>query len=249
MKLRVADRTRDSGWVRSYGQFCPIARSSELLAERWTPVIVRNLLTGCRTFNEIRQGAPGVPPALLTQRLRLLERHGVLVRSAKEKGRGTTYDLTEMGRALGPVFDALGQWGARWLEIEPRHLDSGYILWATVKLVDVHALPAGTTTIRVRLADHPDESYWMLLHRPQAELCTRGLGLVEDLLCDTDSRTLVDLHLRHCTYPQAVRAGRLRLDGPPDLQRRFVHWFRASPFADYLPEPSSAPQRRHQTTI
>lgn len=232
--------------MRDYGQFCPIARSSELLAERWTPVIVRNLLNGCRTFNEIRQGAPGIPPALLTQRLHLLERHGVLIRTTKDNGRGATYDLTEMGRALGPVCDALGQWGARWLEIEPRHLDPAYILWATVKLVDVEALPVGTTTVRVRLADHPAKAFWMLLRRPQPELCTRAVGPVEDLLCDTDSRTLVDLHLRRITYSQAVRAGRLRLEGPAQLQRRFVYWFRTSPFADYLPEPPAGPATRQQ---
>lgn len=228
---------RDNVNVSDYGQFCPIARSSELLAERWTPVIVRNLLNGCRTFTEIRQGAPGIPPALLTQRLRVLERYGVLVRTAKVSGRGATYDLTQMGRALGPVCDALGQWGARWLEIEPRHLDPAYVLWATVKLVDVKALPAGTTTVRVQLTDQPAASYWMLLHRPQAELCTRGIGLVEDLLCVTDSQTLVELHLRRTTFPQAIHAERLRLEGLPQLQRRFVHWFRTSPFADYLPQP------------
>lgn len=224
-----------------YGQFCPVARSSELLAERWTPVIVRNLLNGCRTFKEIQQGAPGISPALLTQRLQLLERHGVLTRTPRESGRGASYDLTEMGRALGPVCDALGQWGARWLEIEPRHLDPAYILWATIKLVDLAALPAGTTTVRVRLIDHPEQGYWMLLRRPQPELCTRSVGLVEDLLCETDSRTLVDLHLRRITYPQAVRADRLRIEGPPRLQRGFVHWFRTSPFADYLPSSDTAP--------
>lgn len=235
--------------MRSYGQFCPIARSSELLAERWTPVIVRNLLNGCHTFNEIRQGAPGIPPALLTQRLQLLERHGVLVRTAKDSGRGGTYELTEMGRALGPVCDALGQWGARWLEIEPRHLDPAYILWATVKLVDLEALPAGTTTVRVRLADQPAKAYWMLLRRPQAELCTRSLGLVEDLVCDTDSGTLVDLHLRRISYPQAVRAGRLRFQGPPALQRGFVHWFKTSPFADYLPGPREGLEMSQQADV
>lgn len=223
--------------MKGYGQFCPIARGAELLAERWTLIIVRNLLNGCRTFNEIRQGAPGVPTALLTKRLQLLERHGVLVRSPKEQGRGATYDLTEMGRALGPVCDALGQWGARWLEIEPRHMDADYILWATVKLVDVEALPEGTTTVRFRLTDQPDKSYYLVLRRPHAELCTRSVGLVEDLLCETDSQTLVDLHLRRVTYPQAVRTGRLRFQGPADLHRGFVHWFRSSPFADHVPAP------------
>ncbi len=231
--------------MKGYGQFCPIARGAELLAERWTLIIVRNLLNGCRTFSEIRQGAPGVPTALLTERLQLLERHGVLVRSPKEHGRGATYDLTEMGRALGPVCDALGQWGARWLEIEPRHLDADYILWATVKLVDIEALPAGITTVRVRLTDQPAKNYWLLLRRPHAELCSRSVGLVEDLLCDTDSRTLIDLHLRRITYSQAVRAGRLRFVGPAQLQRRFVHWFRSSPFAEYVPE-AHASSNAHQ---
>jgi DNA-binding HxlR family transcriptional regulator len=226
--------------VKGYGQFCPVARASELLAERWTLIIVRNLLNGCHTFNEIRQGAPGIPPALLTERLQRLERHGVLVRAPKERGRGATYELTEMGRALAPVCEALGQWGARWLEIEPSHLDAAYVLWATIKLVDVEALPTGTTTVLVRLADDPSQGYWLLLHRPRAELCTRGVGLVEDLLCQTDSRTLVDLHLRRTTYARAIRAGRLRLEGSPQLQRRLPHWFRASPFADYVPEPARA---------
>jgi DNA-binding HxlR family transcriptional regulator len=234
--------------VGDYRQFCPIARSSELLAERWTLVIVRNLLNGCRTFGELRQGAPGIPPALLTQRLQLLERSGILIRTARENGRGATYDLTEMGHALGPVCDALGQWGARWLEMEPRHLDPAYVLWATVKLVDPDAIPAGTTTVRVRLADQPKQSYWMLL-RPQSELCTRGVGLVEDLLCETDSRTLVDLHLRRTTYRQAVHAGLLRLEGLPELQRRFAHWFRSSPFADYMPQPDGPRAARQPTGI
>lgn len=235
--------SRDSGRVRDYGQFCPIARSSELLAERWTLVIVRNLLNGCHTFSAIRQGAPGIPPALLTQRLQLLERHGILVRTARANGRGATYDLTEMGQALGPVCDALGQWGARWLEIEPHHLDPAYVLWATLKLVEVEALPAGTTTVRVRLSDHPAQGYWLVLRRPQPELCTRSNGLLEDLWCDTDSRTLVDLHLRRLTHAQAVRSGRLRLEGPPELRRRFAHWFRASPFADHLPGGPPVPER------
>jgi len=87
----------------------------------------------------------------------------------------------------------------------------------------------------------------MLLRRPQSELCTRGLGLVEDLLCETDSRTLVDLHLRRTAYRQAVDTGRLRLEGPPELQRRFPHWFRVSSFAEYMPQPG-VPRAARQPT-
>jgi DNA-binding HxlR family transcriptional regulator len=152
--------------VRDYGQFCPIARTSELLAERWTPIIIRNLLNGCRTFNEIRQGAPGISTALLAQRLEALERHGVLLRTANLSGRGATYELTEMGLALRPVMDAMGQWGAQWLEIEPRHKDPAYVLWATLKLIDLDQIPAQTTVVRFALRDRPTAGYWLILRRP-----------------------------------------------------------------------------------
>jgi DNA-binding HxlR family transcriptional regulator len=222
--------------MRYYGQFCPIARSSELLAERWTPIIIRNLLNGCLTFSEIRQGAPGIPTALLAQRLGALERHGILERVVGASGRGASYELTEMGRALRAVSDAMGQWGARWLEIEPEHLDPAYILWATIKLVDLEQIPDGITVVRVELADHPADDYWMILRRPQPELCTKGAGYIEDLVCRTDSRTLVDLHLRRTTYADARRERRLNLEGPRAFVRSFPTWFRTSPFADYLPD-------------
>jgi DNA-binding HxlR family transcriptional regulator len=221
--------------VRSYDQYCPIARSSELLAERWTPIIVRNLLNGCRTFNEIRQGAPGVPTALLAQRLETLARCGVVERTPNPSGRGWTYELSERGRALQPVLDAMGQWGARWLEIEPQHLDPAYTLWATTKLVDHDRIPEGTTVVRIDLADAA-RHYWIVLRRPRSELCTTSAGHTEDMIVRTDTDTLVSLHLERLSYDDAVRSGRVRLEGPPRLTRRFRSWFTTSPFAAYLPD-------------
>ncbi|MEU4602625.1 helix-turn-helix domain-containing protein [Kribbella sp. NPDC023972] len=231
--------------MRNYSQFCPIARSSELLAERWTPIIVRNLLNGCRTFNEIRQGAPGISTALLAHRLDTLERHGVLVRTVNSSGRGVTYEPTEMGLALRSVLDAMGQWGAQWLEIEPSHVDPAYVLWATLKLIDVDRIPAQTTVIRFELSDRPSDRYWLILRHPQPELCTRPSGYSEDIVCRTDSNTLVDLHLSRLTYPAAIRANRLELLGPPHLTRQFRSWFGTSPFAPFIPPmPTTALRTR-----
>ena len=168
----------------------------------------------------------------LKDRRDLLERHGVLRRSVK--GRGVTYELTEMGQALRAVLDAMGQWGAHWLEIEPHHLDPAYVLWATMKLVDLDRIPEGTTMVRFELRDRPSDTHWMILRRPQPELCTRPSGYDEDLVCRTDSATLVDLHLKRLDYPAAVRTGRVELIGPPGLTRQFRTWFRTSPFADFL---------------
>src|SRR5262249_41549946 len=141
----------------------------------------------------------------------------------------------EMGLQLRPVCDAMGQWGARWLEIEPHHLEPAYVLWATLKLVDVERIPPGTTVVRVALRDRAASSYWLILRAPQPELCTKGLVYIDDLLCATDARTLLDLHLERITYEQARRAKRLALQGPTALTRAFPKWFRASPFAPYLP--------------
>jgi DNA-binding HxlR family transcriptional regulator len=218
--------------VRTYGQFCPIARTSELFAERWTPIIVRNLLVGSRTFSEIRQGAPGISPALLAHRLETLERHGIVESEQSPSGRGRWYRLTEMGRDLKSVCDAMGRWGARWLEIQPHHLDPAYVLWATTKLVDVARLPDRTVVVRFDMRDAPDDHYWLILRRPCPELCTRGVGYVEDLVARTDSACLVDIHLTRTSYAEAVGSGRLELDGPRPLARAFTTWIRPSPFAD-----------------
>ena len=119
-----------------YGQYCPIARGAEIFANRWTPIIVRNLLVGCRTFTEILDGAPGMPRSLLTERLRQLEHVGVVTRTPSPRRRGFLYELTDAGRELQAVCDALGAWGARWLELTPAHLDAGIVLWSMCQCMD-----------------------------------------------------------------------------------------------------------------
>ena len=130
--------------MKHYAQYCPIARTSELLAERWTPIIVRNLLTGCRTFGELQAGAPGISKALLAQRLQILERHGVVLKEATASGRGRLYRLTAKGHELKAITDAMGVWGARWLELEAHDVDAAYVLWATCRLVQLELESLGS---------------------------------------------------------------------------------------------------------
>lgn len=221
--------------MRTYGQFCPVARTSELLAERWTPIIVRNMLNGCRSFTQIRDGAPGIPSALLADRLRTLERCGVVTREPASGRERPTYALTEKGEELRAVCDAMGQWGAKWLEIQPHHLEPEYVLWATARLVDPDQLPDKPVTVRVEVRSCPGQSFWLLLRRPSAEVCSHGVGHTEDLLLRTDLACLVDIHLRRTTYADAVRNGRLTIEGPPALARQVLSWIRPSPYADVVP--------------
>lgn len=221
--------------MKTYGQYCPIARTAEFFAGRWTPIIIRNLAAGCRTFTQLRDGAPGIPKALLAERLSLLERYGVVVRSPVLRGRGSVYELSESGRELKGVCDAMGEWGARWLEIQPQHLDPAYVLWATCRQVDLDKVPERGVVVRFDLAGDPRRRFWMVLQQPRAEVCTAYPGRAEDLIVTTDSETLVEWNLRRITFQEAVRAGRCRVDGPPGLARAFPSWIRPSPFAHVPP--------------
>lgn len=225
--------------MRSYGQYCPIARTSELLAERWTPIIIRNLLAGCRTFGEVMDGAPGISKALLAQRLELLERHGVVTKRTDTRSRRTSYELTDKGRELKAVTDAMGTWGARWLEVEPQHVSPEYVLWATCKLVDIDLVPTAGLVARVELTDDPRQ-LWMLLRQPYAEICTAYLGWPEDLIVRTDCETLAHWHLRHLSYKDAARSGRLSIEGNRTSVQAFLRCLRPSPFAGTQPASSPA---------
>lgn len=232
--------------VRSYGQYCPIARTSELLAERWTPIIIRNLLAGCRTFGELMDGAPSISKALLAQRLELLERHGVIEKVKTGPGsRRCHYELTDQGRELKAVTDAMGTWGARWLEVEPQHLNPAYVLWATCKLIDIDLVPEPGLVARIDLVDPLPRRLWMLVRRPYAEVCTTYLGWEEDLIVRTDSETLAQWHLRHLTYDDVTRSGRLHIEGNRVAVRTFLRCLRPSPFAGTQPASAVASRQRN----
>lgn len=227
--------------MKNYNQYCPIARTSEFFAERWTPIIVRNLLAGCRTFTEIRAGAPGIPKALLADRLATLERLGIVRRMTGATGRGHKWELTAKGQDLKSVCDAMGQWGARWLEMEPRHLDPAYAVWATCRLVDLDNVPEQGVAVRVDMQhEGAMQSLWMMLFQPRAEVCTTSMGRDEDIVLRTDPTTLIDYNLRRITFPQALRSGRAQLIGPTRLTRAFPGWIRPSPFAHVQPSDAKS---------
>jgi DNA-binding HxlR family transcriptional regulator len=225
--------------MRTYGQrYCPVARASEVFAERWTPIIVRNLLLGCSTFSEILEGAPGLSRSVLTQRLRELERLGVLTKEASR------YCLTPAGRELQPVCEALGTWGARWLEsAAPRELDPGIVLWAVAKCMNRNALPEQRVVVRFDLR-RPRMRFWLLVAQPEPELCRTHPGADEDLVVVTDGATLARWHMGELSLRQARSAGDLEVAGPPRLVREFARWGGQSPFAD-VPRGERVGSRPH----
>jgi DNA-binding HxlR family transcriptional regulator len=210
--------------VDTYGQFCPIARGAEVFAMRWTPLIVRNLLLGCRTFGEIRAGLPGISKTLLSQRLSLLEHHGVLKRRPNPNGRGGLYELTPAGEELAAVTNALGAWGSRWLELAPVHFDAGVLLWGLCRTVSPDDLPDARTVIRLNLRDGPHRRFWLLLERPRAEVCTQPPGFEEDVVVETTRQWLTRWFAGEISLESAMRQGLMNVRGPGPLVRKLASW-------------------------
>jgi DNA-binding HxlR family transcriptional regulator len=218
--------------VKAYGQYCPIARGSEIFAERWTPLIVRNLHLGCESFSEILVGAPGLSRTLLAQRLKQLERLGIVEVTPKAQGRGHLYRLTPAGDDLYNVCEALGEWGARWLEIAPENLDPFVALWSMCNALRRDRLPARRVVIRLDFTGFRlRERYWLLLEHGEPEICRTFPGPDEDLYITADAEAFVKWHAGQLSWGEATRDSRIRLDGPSWLVRAFPTWNARSTFA------------------
>lgn len=222
--------------MRTYGQYCPIARGAEIFAERWTPLIIRNVYLGCDTFNEILEGAPGLSRTLLSQRLKQLERLGIVASAPKRGGRGRHYELTLAGHDLFKVCQALGEWGAAWLEIAPEHLDPFVALWSMCNALRRDRLPKRRVVIGfdfTRLQRH--ERYWLLIEHGETEICKKYPGVDEDLHVTAEAEAFVKWHAGQLSWADAVRDDRIELHGPAALVRAFPTWNARSMFAHITP--------------
>ena len=215
-----------------YGQFCPVSRGADIFAERWTPLIIRELLNGSHRFSELQLGLPRISRNLLTQRLEALTRSGVIDRRPMERGRGFSYHLTEAGEELRPVVDALGAWGYRWggTELPQAELDPVLLMWFIRRRVRMDALPRRSTVVRFDFR-RPRRSFWLRFEPPTVDLCFTDEGFDVELVVDADLPALTALWLGRARLADVVARGQLRLDGDRDVVRSFTGWFGLSPFA------------------
>src|SRR5688572_24847754 len=161
----------------AFGQFCPVAVASEIFAERWTPIILRELFAGSEHFNEIHRGVPLMSRALLVRRLRELEQAGVITRQALDSKRGHRYRLTPAGEEFRSIVDGLGRWGQRWtVRIDRRNLDAGFLMWNVRRRIALSGLPERRVVARFHFTGIPrgyrgPRVFWLLLERTGAEMC------------------------------------------------------------------------------
>lgn len=218
--------------MRTYGQFCPIALGAEVFAERWTPLILRELFAGSDRFNDIQRGLPGIPRATLSQRLKHLERMGVIRRGDSRLDAGR-YVLTDSGQALALIAVELGHWAKCWgyAAVDERNLDPDFLMWDIHRSVETARLPEGRTVVRFDLTGSASRSYWLLLEHSESSLCLTDPGFEIDLTVVADTLALHRVWMGELEWASALRTGLVTIEGTAVLRSSLPSWFRLGYFA------------------
>ena len=232
--------------MHGYGQFCPVAVACEVFAERWTPLILRELFAGSRRFSEIRRGMPLISRALLTQRLRHLEDAGV-IESRPAAGRGREYRLSQAGTEFHGVIEALGAWGQRWVHgrASAENLDATLLLWNIPRRLAVDRLPDRRIVVRFEFRGVPagkgPKTAWLVASRQEVDVCLKDPGHGVDLVVAADLAAFTRVWLGDLSFDEALRSRDIRVEGPRDLVRAFPGWLLLSHFAGVArPQPARA---------
>lgn len=217
----------------SYGQFCTVARGAEALCERWTPLVVRELMCGSKRFNDIRRGVPRMSTSLLTQRLRHLEAIGVVRRRAV--GKVWEYGLTQAGEELRPIVLALGHWGARWIgsRLKAHELDAGFLMWDVRRFARIERFPPKPVVIEFLFIDARagEAHWWLVVEDGTADLCRDDPGREITLLVQSSVSALTDIWTGERSLEEVLGSRELRVLGAPDDARALWDWLGRSAFA------------------
>ena len=214
--------------MRTYAQYCPIVRAVEVLGERWTILILREMITGTRRFNDLSRGLPGLSRALLSRRLRELEAAGLVVKGA---GDDRGYDLTPAGRDLEPLVFTLADWGARHMFGDPRpeELDPETLMWWFRGRIDTSEVTR-RAVVQIDVSDRA-RVYWLVIEPDDASVCYSDPGYDVDAVLRSDLATLYRMWEGEVELLAAVKSGHIELTGPRWIVAGLPRWLLYSPVA------------------
>jgi DNA-binding HxlR family transcriptional regulator len=228
-----------AGMSTGYNQFCPVAKAAEVFATRWTPLIIRELMAGIHSFNDIHRGIPLISRAVLVVRLRELEKNGIVERRAHTDGAGSEYWLTPAGEAFGPAIRELRRWGLAHGRdrVTPGDLDPALLLWGFRKRADRHALPDRRVVVRFEFSGVPASRtkyriMWLLLDRSHVDVCVKDPGYAVDLLFRGNIADFVAVYCGHLMWLDLAGKA-LLIEGEDSLARQLPGWLRL----DKVPGP------------
>ena len=223
--------------MKGYGQFCPVAKATEVLGEKWTPLIIRELLSDDQSFNTLRKGVPLMSPSLLSSRLKSLEAAGIVDRHKTDKG--VLYSLTSAGEELRPIVEALGVWGQRWVrsDMSRKDLDPSLLMWDMHRRIDTSYFPEGRTVLRFEYVDYPAKMrlWWLVITDDGVDICLKDPGYDVDLYVQTRLETMTRIWMGDISVPKARREKRLNLNGNTALKNSMPSWLGYSQLAGIAP--------------
>jgi len=219
--------------VQKYKQYCPVARATEVFGDRWTALIVRELIAGSRRFNQIERGLPGISRSLLSTRLRNLQAAGVVDRISRPSAQSVEYHLTDAGRELRKVVEALGAWGVRWAFADPTpdELDAGLLVWKIHQRINRELLPESRTVVEFDFTGPQGRRVWLLLEPREVSVCVTPPGFDCDLIVRADLLLFYRVWLGQVEWATAIGCGAVTVDGPSPLAKALPHWLMWSPMA------------------
>jgi DNA-binding HxlR family transcriptional regulator len=224
-----------------YGQFCPVAKAAEVLGERWTILILRELLLGTTRFSDLQRGLSQISPTLLTKRLNELQDCGLVMRKQLPKQRRLEYHLTAAGRELQPVVNGLGRWGMKWArgQMSDDELDVELLMQDFSRRIDATELPGGRNVIQFVFTGLTTFAHWWVVieEKGDRELCLVNPGKGVDVQLRSDLRTLTEIWAGDTEIRAAKKDGRLQVTGNPVLIRTLPSWLRIGAHAKVRPHP------------
>jgi DNA-binding HxlR family transcriptional regulator len=202
-------------------QFCPVAKAAEVFGDRWTPIIIRELCFGTRSFGELLEAAPPISRTVLAQRLKQLEQSGVVHIEPKRSGKGHLYRLTPAGEDFRSIIELLSLWGQRWGQglLKPDDLDPQELVWSMRRQIDPAEIPAQGFVIRFDFRGLPKSNrsprYWWLVLRPDdIEVCLKAPARNTDVIIAADLMTFTKVWLGYVGLATALESGKVCLNGP-----------------------------------
>ena len=221
--------------MKSYGQFCPVAKAAEVFCERWTPLILRDLAIGATRFSELQRGVPLASPTLLSQRLKQLEKEGIVLRRMAPSGGSWTYHLSPAGHELASVVLSLGVWGQKWSrrELAQHEVDLGLLLWAMERGAKPDAFGPERIVIELIFTDQIEKKrcWWFLNEAGRCELCLKAPDRDADLFVETTLPDMIYIWRGDLPLAQAIERGRLWVHGTTHLRQALSRWLSISPLA------------------
>lgn len=226
--------------MKGYGQFCPVAKTAEIFAQRWTPLIIRELCFGPRRFNEVHSGVPLMSRALLVQRLAELEDAGVV--ATQPLAQGKLYALTPAGESFGTIVSMMSEWGQRHGQGRIAHedLDPELLMWGMKRQIDPRELPERDIVLRIDFRGlpkaHAARRYWWLILRPDdVEVCFRDPGAEVDVVMAADLEAFIRVWMGYRGLIEALGAGDIAITGPAPHVAELRRVLRIPDVAGYRP--------------